>query len=204
MPHDPLSHLISALHTVFSSEEALWLARLVQSVDPTGEVFYQAIDIPEAIKDDYILLAYEERLLLPRMSLPGGAWQDRLLTMGAGVVYFMPLVIKVLMDKASGSGVFKPESAIRHVLADTGADATIVDRMLQLFLALQPHALSRQMEAGLMDMINRGTTPDLDLHDALDQFVLAGMMSPCPNRSMSSGLAWYEIHPALYWGTLSR
>lgn len=199
MTHSPAYYLISALGAVFSPEEAHWLARLIRSAGPTGEVAYETIDLPPSVKEDYLLLAYEERLLLPRMSLPGSAWQDRLLTMEPGVVFFMPRFFKVLTDMAAVSGVFDLNAAIHHVLADTCIDATRVDRLLQFFLAIQPHALSRQIEAGLMDIINRSTTPDLDLHDTIDLYVLAGMISPCPNRSMTTGLAWYEIHPALYW-----
>ena len=71
------------------------------------------------------------------------------------------------------------------------------DRVLTM--ALKPHTVSRQMETGLMEIIQRQTTPDIDLHDAIDQFVLAGIMSPYPSRSIASGLAWYEFHPALFW-----
>ena len=200
MSHEPAQPLISALRAVFSPQEAAWMALLIRSAGTAGEVAYQDIDLPAAIKDECILSAYEDRLLLPRMSLPGSAWEDRLLAMGDDIVYFMPRVVKALMDTASVKGVFEPAAAIRHVLSDMGADAAGVERRLRLFLTLQPHAKSCRIEAGLMEVIHRGTTADLDLHDVLDQFVLAGMMSPCPSRSIATGLAWYEIHPALYWG----
>jgi hypothetical protein len=70
---------------------------------------------------------------------------------------------------------------------------TDADRRHALLRALLPHAVARQMEAGSMDVISRSTTPGLDLHNTVDGFVLAGIMSPCPGRSITSGLAWYEL-----------
>ena len=40
----------------------------------------------------------------------------------------------------------------------------------------------------------------LDLHDTIDLFVINGIMSPCPQKSLITGLSWYEISPAMFWG----
>jgi hypothetical protein len=197
MVHNPTGRLTAALKTVFSAGEADGLARLIQGVGGDGEVAYQAIDLPETERDDIILLAYEERLLIPCASRPGSAWEDRVLSLAPGAVYFMPRVVKALMDSAALSGGLNPDDAVRKALSEAGDEP--VAGMLALFKALQPHTVARQIEAGLMAIIHRRTTPGLDLHDTLDQFVLAGMMSPCPSRSIATGLAWYEISPILYW-----
>ncbi|MCM2284297.1 MAG: hypothetical protein NDI81_05925 [Desulfobacula sp.] len=33
-----------------------------------------------------------------------------------------------------------------------------------------------------------------------DFFVISGMMSPCPQRSLRTGLSFYEVSPVLFWG----
>ncbi|MBW2603683.1 MAG: hypothetical protein JRE28_05125 [Deltaproteobacteria bacterium] len=36
-------------------------------------------------------------------------------------------------------------------------------------------------------------------HGIIDIFVIYGMLSPCPQGSLMTGLAWYEINSTLYW-----
>ncbi len=197
MPPNPHENLVTALSSVFTGEDAVCLARLLLSAAPNGEVLYETVDLPDEIKDEWILWAFEERLLLPRLSRPGGAWQDRLLTMQAGALYFMPPVVQVLIEGASLSGVLDTADTIIRTLPET--DKTKAGQLVQLFNTLKQHAVAFQLEAGLMNILNNTYTPGLNLHDSLDQFVLAGMMSPCPARSMTTGLAWYEINRALCW-----
>ena len=197
MPHDRHKNLVNALSSVFTGEETVCLARLMLSAGPDGEVRYEAVDLPDEIRDEWILWAFEERLLLPRLSRPGGAWQERLLTLQTGAVYVMPPVVRVLMDAASISGALDPAGAIRRSLPET--DETRAAQLVLLFDILKRHTVAFQLEAGLMHILNSTCTPGVDLHDALDQFVLAGMMSPCPGRSLTTGLAWYEINRALFW-----
>ena len=197
MLHDRHENLVNALSSVFPGEDAVCLARLLRGAAPKGQVLYEAVDLPDEIKDEWMLWAFEERLLLPRLSRPGGAWQERLLTLQAGAVYVMPPVVRVLVDAASAFGVLDSAGAIRRTLPET--DATRAAQLVQLFDILKHHTVAFQLEAGLMHLLNSIYTPGLDLHDALDQFVLAGMMSPCTGRSIATGLAWYEINRALFW-----
>jgi hypothetical protein len=54
-------------------------------------------------------------------------------------------------------------------------------------------------ETGLLKIFFKGTAVDADLHDIIDIFVICGIMSPCPQKSLLTGLSWYEINPTLYW-----
>jgi hypothetical protein len=202
MLHDPHRNLVAALSSVFPGQHAVCLARLMLCAAPNGEVLYEAADLPDEMKDEWLLWAFEERLLLPRHSRPGGAWQDRLFTVQAGTVYVMPPVIRVLIAGASMSGILDPARAISRTLSES--DNTKAAQLVQLFDTLKHHAVAFQLEAGLMNILNSTYTPGLDLHDSLDRFVLAGMMSPCPSRSMTTGLAWYEINRGLCWQMVVR
>jgi hypothetical protein len=189
--------LETALKPVFPDEEAEALARLLESFSPHDTIYYENIDLPAEAKDDCILMAFEERLLIPMASAPGGAWQDRTLGLSPGTLYIMPRVVKALVDKASETGRFDPDRAVRDVLAEKD-DNEAVDRLLDFFNRLKPHAVSYKIEAGLLSALNRES--GLDLHETIDLFVLVGMMSPCTRGPITSGLSWYEINPALYWG----
>ncbi|HMA67177.1 MAG TPA: hypothetical protein VKO20_05105, partial [Desulfosalsimonadaceae bacterium] len=78
MTDNTLDNIRNALTAVFPEEEAGNLARLLASVNPDDTLYYEAIDLPAAEKDEYILMAFEERLLIPYASRPGsgGAWED--------------------------------------------------------------------------------------------------------------------------------
>ncbi|OGQ89912.1 MAG: hypothetical protein A2464_13640 [Deltaproteobacteria bacterium RIFOXYC2_FULL_48_10] len=58
----------------------------------------------------------------------------------------------------------------------------------------------RCFEAGLLNLYYERFRFDLDLHALLDFFVIGGMMSPCPHRSLRTGLSFYEVSPVLFWG----
>jgi len=199
MSENTRKNLQTALESVFSEEEATALARLLDSFQPHDTIYYENIDLPEDQKAEYILMAFEERLLIPYTSSPGGAWQDSMLTLAPGSLYIMPRVIKTLVDDAAKTGRFDPDAAIRDVLAEK-EDKDEVKQLIDYFNRLKPHAVSYKIEAGLLGTLNQGPTPLPDLHNTVDLFVLVGMMSPCTRGPITSGLAWYELNPALYWG----
>jgi len=198
MTDETLKNLESALQPIFPGEEAVYLTRLLEYFKTCDTAYYEAIDLPGDIKDDCILMAFEERLLIPQATRPGGAWQDRMLTLAPGTLYIMPRVVKKLVAGAADTGTFDSAAAIRAVLAEKNDEAW-VSRLIDFFYRLKPHAVAYKIEAGLMDTLNRSAHAPLDLHDTVDLFVLVGMMSPCTRGPITTGLAWYEINPALYW-----
>lgn len=198
MNENSLKNLETALLRVFSDEEAGYLARLLHSFASNDTIYYEDIDLPEAVKDDCILMAYEERLIVPQLSRAGGAWEDRMLQLQPGALYIMPRVVRQLINLAEDSGVFDTTGAIRQVMSERNESS--VTPMLDFFTNLKPHAVSYKVEGGLMNTLNMGSAAPLDLHEVLDYFVQVGMMSPCTRGPITSGLVWYEINPALYWG----
>ncbi len=198
MTANELKNLETALLSVFSDQDARSMARLLQNIRPDDTAYYENLDLPAEVKDDCLLMAFEERLLIPQCSLPGGAWQDCMLKLEPGVLFIMPRVIKEMVELAAGSGAFDPSAAVRRVLAEQ--DEALSARLLEFFNTVKLHAVGYKVEAGLMNLINQKSGDPLDLHETLDLFVLMGMMSPCIRGPMSRGLLWYEINPGLYWG----
>lgn len=199
MTDNTTANIQKALSAVFSEEEAGNLARLLASVNPDDTLYYESIDLPAEKKDEYILMAFEERLLIPYASRPGSgsAWEDSMLTMAPGTLYIMPRVIRELVFEAASKGALDAEKAIRKVLREK--EENLAARLLFFFLAIKPHAVGYKVEAGLMNTLNQGTGDPLDLHETLDLFALLGIMSPCTRGPIHNGLLWYEINPALCW-----
>jgi len=50
-----------------------------------------------------------------------------------------------------------------------------------------------------MEIFFKKSLVGIDLHDIIDIFVIYGIISPCPQRSLMTGLSWYEINSTLYW-----
>jgi hypothetical protein len=74
-----------------------------------------------------------------------------------------------------------------------------IDGSIKLLQTTMKHADNYVFETGLLEIFFKEAAIDCDLHDIIDIFVIFGMMSPCPQKSLITGLSWYEINPTLYW-----
>ena len=144
-----------------------------------------------------ILLAFEERVLIPVKSRSGPAWEDKLLDFAAEGHYFIPPVVKAILDTMRETGKASSDTAVRKTLLK-GIEKGVGD-VIRLLRMIMKHADNHIFETGLLEIFFRKTAIDCDLHDVVDIFVIYGMMSPCPQKSLLTGLSWYEINPALYW-----
>lgn len=75
-----------------------------------------------------------------------------------------------------------------------------IDPIAPLLEMLIPNCTAWCFEAGLLKSFYEPLGFDLDLHDLLDFFVISGLMSPHPQKSLRIGLSFYEVIPVLSWG----
>ena len=189
--------LKTALKSQLQQQEADQLATLLEAGLSTETIPYEDIDLPEDQKNDCILTAFEERMLIPVKSGQSPAWEDRILALCPGEIYFIPPVVRKLIERAGQTGKLDPERAVKEALpAEAGNH---VNELVQLFQHVKRHAPSYTVEVGLMGTIMRQLEIALDLHDVIDLFVICGIISSCTRGPMSTGLVWYEINPCLYW-----
>jgi hypothetical protein len=156
------------------------------------------LDIPEAEKKDLILLGYEERLFLPVKTKSGPAWEDRIMDFDPTAVYGIPGVVRTLPEAFQESGGFSFQGIIEAAVSGLLPGST--DPVVPLLEMLIPHCRARCFEAGLLSLFYERFRFGLDLHGLLDFFVISGMMSPCPRKSLRTGLSFYEVSPVLFWG----
>ncbi|MBM3132758.1 MAG: hypothetical protein FJZ95_06985 [Chloroflexi bacterium] len=190
------SRLAKVLEKRYSAEEASCLAAMLRFGCRKDSISYSEIEIDPQVKDDMILLAYEERMLLPMKSIRGSAWEDRILDYSDHERYNMPLVVRLLVGNAEETGEWAPESAARKALIEVGESR--VPEVLRLLAELQPMA-SQGIEAGVMQAVAQRLGIELDMHDTIDRFVRCGIISPKTQRSLHSGFAKYEMNPCLSW-----
>lgn len=191
--------LAKALSNQFPEEEAINLAKVLSQAYRRESISYDEIDVALDLKDDIILLAYEERMLLPMKSLGGSAWEDRILNLSEGERYHLPRVVRFLVAEAEETGQWHPAFAIARVLKEAGEGR--VEETADFLNRLREMAPRYRLEAGLMQAVSLELGLDLDMHDSIDRFVRCGIMSACTRRSLRLNIAEYEINRCLYWGS---
>ena len=191
------NHLFNALLDFFSKRDAFLLAELLKENLYQETIRYDEIDIKESQKKDLILLAFEERILIPVKSRSGPAWEDKILDFRNEARYFIPPVVKAMVNTICDTGKPSCDTAVRKTLANVIQED--IGGFVKLLQTTMKHAENYTFEAGLMEIFFRKAAVDSDLHDIIDIFVIYGIMSPCPQRSLLTGLSWYEINSTLYW-----
>ena len=194
---EELYRLTSALNDRFGDGDSLNLAVLLSRGCCGESVAYEDIDIAPESRDDIILLAYEEKLLLPLKSLGGSAWGDRVLTLCEGERYYLPRVVRSAVQTAKETGEWSFACAAEECLKES---AVIDEREVSLLLnALQIAAPGGKFDVGEIREARTILNIKFDMHDTIDLLVRCGLISPCTQRSLYTGLAQYEVHPCLYW-----
>lgn len=191
------NNLLNALLNLFSKSDAFLLAQLLKDNLHKETILYQDIDIVESQKKDLILLAFEERILIPVKSRSGPAWEDKILDFRNEGRYFIPPVVKSIVNTICDTGKLSCDTAVRKTLGKASQED--IGGSIKLLQSTMKHADNYIFETGLLEIFFKKAALDSDLHDIIDIFVILGIMSPCPQKSLLTGLSWYEINPTLYW-----
>lgn len=159
---------------------------------------YEEIELNRDEKNDLILLGYQERILIPVKTTASPAWEDRIIDFDVGRTYVIPPVVRQIPVVFSKKGCFCLESLLKQIVPDLVPEE--VKRLYHLLDTIMTHSTGFRFETGLLKLFYDKLNPQLDLHDIVDLFVINGIMSPCPQKSLITGLSWYEISPAMFWG----
>ena len=190
-------NLFNALLDVYDQSDAFLLAELLEKNLHKETIRFDEIEIKESQKKDLILLAFEERILIPVKSRSGPAWEDKILDFRNDGHYVIPPVVKALVNTIYDTGKPCCDDALRKTLGDVIHED--VGDFIRLLQTTMRHVDNYIFETGLLDIFFKELTVGIDLHDIIDIFVIYGIMSPCPQRSLITGLSWYEINSTLYW-----
>ncbi len=191
------NNLLNVLLSFFSKSDAFLLVELLKDNLYKETIRYDEINIEESQKKDLILLAFEERILIPIKSRSGPAWEDKILDFRNDGHYFIPPVVKAIVNTICNTGKPCCDDALRITLGDVIHKD--VGGFIKLLQTTMKHADNYIFETGLLDIFFKESVVESDLHDIIDIFVIYGIMSPCPQRSLMTGLSWYEINSTLYW-----
>ena len=191
------NNLFKSLLNFFPESDAFLLTELFKDNLCKETIRYEEIEIIESQKKDLILLAFEERILIPVTSRSGPAWEDKILDFRKKSTYFIPPVVKAILDTMRETGEPSCETALRKTL--TRVVQENISGFVNLLQTLMKHSDNYIFETGLLEIFFNQATMDCDLHDIIDVFVIFGIISPCSQKSLMTGLSWYEINSTLYW-----
>ncbi len=110
------NNLFNAFLNFFSETDAFLLAELLKNNLCKETIRYQEIDIVESQKKDLILLAFEERILIPVKTRSGPAWEDKILDFRKDGHYFIPPLVKAIVNTICETGKPSCDTAVRETL----------------------------------------------------------------------------------------
>ena len=190
-------NLLNTLLNFFSKSDAFLLSALLNNHLYKETIRYEDIDIEKSQKKDLLLLAFEERILIPVRSRSGPAWEDKILDFRNEGHYFIPPVVKAIINTIYDTGKPSCDTAVRKTLSNVIQKD--ICGFVELLQTIMKHTSNFFFEIGLLEIFFKASTVDSSLHDIIDMFVICGIMSPCPRKSLMTGLSWYEINSTLYW-----
>ncbi|MGQ9723581.1 MAG: hypothetical protein ACUVXA_19950 [Candidatus Jordarchaeum sp.] len=200
-----LNKLSSALKTRYPGVEVNSLAALLSLASKNGRIYYEEIDCDKEAKEDILLLAYNQRLLIPTRMLSkysaSLAWEDSILTLQAGEVYEMPNVIQNLVAHAEETGEWRPEYAIKKYLEDIREREA--ENILKLFCKIRSEISSSKTSFAVKKItpqLLRDISQKLQLKTSIDKIIVelkaGGVISPCLRNFSRDGIL-YEVNPSL-------
>ncbi len=184
------------LTNYFPEEDARLLVYFFQNHADAECFSYKDIQLPQEEAQELLILCFDQRLILPGKTRKGPAWEDRILTFDETAVFRIPLVVRQITRVAGSRESLQTNFLLASIFDEL--PSSDISKMVQLLTTIMANSSNRRFEAGLLDLYHQQIDTRTCVHDMLDLFVISGVMSPCPVRSLNTGLSWYEISPVCW------
>jgi hypothetical protein len=194
--------LKKALNSFLKDNDAKVLAIILNKAEESGSISYEDIEtLVDGDIEDFLLLAFQWRLLLPVRASKAGDWEDRMMIPQVGERYQMPTVVRWLVKNALASGEWDPEIAIIEVFKNIGEPD--IEKMPILFERMVSGIKGHRINGNRIKSICR----DLGLESRVDPLVSELKACGIISHKLSSltevsraGAPLYEVNPSLLVG----
>jgi hypothetical protein len=194
--------LKKALNSFLKDNDAKVLAIILNKAEESGSISYEDIEtLVDGDIEDFLLLAFQWRLLLPVRASKAGDWEDRMMITQLGERYQMPNVVRWLVKNALASGEWDPEIAIIEVFKNIGEPD--IEKMPILFERMVSGIKGHRINGNRIKSICR----DLGLESRVDPLVSELKACGIISHKLSSltevsraGAPLYEVNPSLLVG----
>jgi hypothetical protein len=180
----------------FPEEDARLLVYFFQNQAEAECFSYNDLQLPQEDAQDLLMIGFDQRMILPEKTRKGPAWEDRILTFDDTAVFQIPLVVRQITRVAGSRESLQTNFLLASIFEEL--PSSDIKDMAQLLTTIMANSSNRMFEAGLLDLYHQQIDARVCLHDMLDLFVISGVMSPCPARSLNTSLSWYEISPVCW------
>jgi hypothetical protein len=196
-----VDRLKKALNTLLEDAELTdALAAVLAHAFKTGRISYQeAREIAGDDLEDVLLMGNAWRMLIPTKIGKSGAWEDRLLLCEPGESYYMPNIIRCLVQHAGKVGFWDTTYAIIDIFEEIEEPAW--RQMPELVTELGRQARDRRVSATQIKKIcvRMGLGDKVDL--LIAELKNVGIMSPklsSLTEVSREGSPIYELNPSLF------
>jgi hypothetical protein len=194
--------LKKALNSFLKDNDAKVLAIILNKAEESGSISYEDIEtLVDGDIEDFLLLAFQWRLLLPVRASKAGDWEDRMMITQLGERYQMPNVVRWLVKNALASSEWDPEIAIIEVFKNIGEPD--IEKMPILFERMVSGIKGHRINGNRIKSICR----DLGLESRVDPLVSELKACGIISHKLSSltevsraGAPLYEVNPSLLVG----
>ena len=192
-----VSRLAGALSVGLPSRDAKKMAILIDAALFTKEISIENIPFSDDDLRDYLVMAFEERILIPaRTRRPGCDSWDRVLRFAPKEMFFMPQVARTLFEIARICGAIDAAAAVRNIMSLHPSEYT--DEAICFLKMIRHHFRSCIADENTIISAAKDSGLTIDLYDLIDHCIIAGIINPC-SQGASVQSCWYEFHPCLYW-----
>ncbi|MBN2334542.1 hypothetical protein JXL21_03210 [Candidatus Bathyarchaeota archaeon] len=176
-PMDRKLNIEKALGDIFLAEDLGYIAEVLSVASGKSAIQNSEIDLPEAVKEDLLILLDKERILILFGTSKTIAWEDRLIMFLPDEGYEVPHVIRNMLIRAGKSSELEPFRALKDYLTEIG-DAEPEDTISLIEDVLE------EIEHGKIsaDKLS-GAAKKLSLESKMGTIIAvlkgAGVISPC-------------------------
>ena len=177
----------------FLGEKLRVLAEILLFAAEEGKISFD--DIHGEGREEILILAVEERLLIPVRTSRSLAWEDRILRLEPGEVYEMPNVVRYLVKRANETGRWEPCHAINEYLEEIGEEER--ESIVDFFEKVRSRVKDRIVDVEVLKEVLKEVGLRVELGKVIAELKGGGIISPHLRISIPSGIIKYEINPSL-------
>jgi hypothetical protein len=182
-----------ALRKRFPKEKVGLLAEILSISGRKKEISYEEIVVRKEVKDELLLFAEGERLLLPN-AMKSLAWDDRFLTLRLGEKYKMPNVVEYLVENAGRTGEWDPDYAIERYLREIGENEA--GSVMKIFNKVEEKIKGSKLTPETLKESLNELGLKMNIEKVIIELKGGGIISPCLRDSERTGHLQYEINPS--------
>lgn len=189
-PMDRKLNIEKGLAGIFPEEDLGFIAEVLSFASSRRVIQYSEIDLPEAVKEDLLILLERERILIPFKTSKTIAWEDRLLTFLPDETYEVPHVIRYMLIRAGQNSELEPFLALKDYLTEIG-DAE-PEHTISLIKDVLEEIEHRKISADKLSGVAKKLSLESKMGTIIAVLKAGGVISPCLRNPSTLR---YEVNP---------